>query len=211
LVGGCANPAYFLLAIWLWLTLLLGSGLTVDAPFHHTLSAKLALLAIFPALLIDLVRRLVERGAGLARQIATTIAVGTLVTLVAFANVRDNAQVHTACRAPEFTVLSYYMLQVQDQYQVYFISRHDSSLDYDAVNFLVPGNEGISLQGVPIRVQPEPPGKGMMFIIDPGCSSSIPGCPAGSTSWSNSSRCSRQVARSRTIRQTMACCSPARP
>jgi hypothetical protein len=166
------NPSYFLLAIWLWLTLLLGSILTTDAPFSPHLVGMLALLAIFPALFIDLVWRLLERAAGTAGRFGAVIAVGALVSVAAFANVRDYVQVHTVLLQPadEFTVLSYYMLQVQDQYQVYFISRHDSSLDYDTVNFLAPGNEGISLRDGPIVLQPRPPDKGMIFIIDPGLS-----------------------------------------
>ena len=44
---------YFLLAAWLWLTLLLGSVLTIDALFSPHIVVAIPVLFVFPALAVD--------------------------------------------------------------------------------------------------------------------------------------------------------------
>jgi 4-amino-4-deoxy-L-arabinose transferase-like glycosyltransferase len=162
------DSRYFLLSTWLWLTLLFGSVLTVDAPFSPHLVGMLPLLAIFPALFIETGWRAAERVGGSTSRILFGGAVAAVVGLAFVANVRDYTQVHTVQFQPAgfATVLSHYIRDINDRYHVYLISRPDTSLGYDTTRFLVPDLDGTDLGDGPLPLSPPKSGKGIAFIVE---------------------------------------------
>jgi 4-amino-4-deoxy-L-arabinose transferase-like glycosyltransferase len=171
-VGGFAlrlrDPRYFLLATWLWMTLLFGSVLTVDAPFSPRLVGMLPLLAIFPAIFVETGWKAAEQLGGCTGRMLMGSAAAAVVGLALVANVRDYTQVHVVQFQPAgfATVLSHYVSDINDRYHVYLISRPDTSLGYDTTRFLVPDLDGTDLRDGPLPSSPPPSGKGMAFIVE---------------------------------------------
>jgi hypothetical protein len=161
------HPAYFLISTWFWITLVLGSVFTVDAPFSPHLVGMLPLLASFPALFFESgwqsAKRLSPRwGNGLF----AVAAVG-IVGMALVANTRDYLEVHVVRLQPAgfAALLGRYVLEINDRYRVYLISWPQTSLHYETTRFLAPDVDGIDLGDGPIAPPPAPPGKGMAFIV----------------------------------------------
>jgi sugar lactone lactonase YvrE len=162
------HPAYVLVNAWLWLTLLLGSVLTVDAPFSPHLVGMLPVLALYPALFIESGWRSAEALFGRIGRSVGGAAIAGFIVAAAFANVNDYVNVHAAKLQPAgfSRVLSTFVSSVNDRYRVYLISRRDTSLDYETTKFLIPNVDGETLGDAPF-VPPAPPrDKGMAFLVE---------------------------------------------
>ena len=163
------RPAYLLVVSWFWLTLLLGSVLTVDAMFSPHIVAALGTLAILPALALDAGWQIV--GAVFdkwGKRVAVTL-VAAFSLLIAGANYIDYFQTHTNTMEPEsfFTVLSRYAEQVNDRYRLYLLADRDTSLRYDTARFLVPRIDGVDVRdsNLPMPLDRVPSNKGVVFIV----------------------------------------------
>lgn len=176
-VGGFAfrfrHWAYGLLVIWLWSTLILGSVLTLDAPFSPHLIGMLPVLAFLPALILDAGWRAGARLFGRVGHAACVACTLSILTAALVANVRDYLEVHVVQEQPAgfFTVLSRYARGVNGQYRLYLISRPDTSLAYETVRFLVPDLDGMDLRDAPLTHLPVPGAsavgtKGAAFIVE---------------------------------------------
>ncbi len=162
------QPRYFLLAMWLWLTLLLGSVMSVDAMFSPHIVALLGILAIFPALIVDTGwRGLADRFGKWGGRMGLAIAIAfALVTT--YANYVDYFFVHTSTMESPgfFTVLARYILTINDRYRVYLLADQDTSLRYDTTQFLIPHLDGVDARNFPLHLPLDriPAQKGVIFI-----------------------------------------------
>ena len=114
LAGGYANRSNFLLGMWLWLSLILGLILTVDAPFSPHMTGMLPLLGIYPALFVDAGWRSAERLKSTIARPAFAAFAGAVVMFALVANVRDYVQVHVVTMQPAgfATLLGRYIVDV---------------------------------------------------------------------------------------------------
>lgn len=158
-----------LLASWLWLTLLLGSVLTVDALDSTRVIVVLAVTALAPALVIDAGWRATAGRLGIVGSRFFAAFAVVLLLVAARANVIDYFTVHVRTMEPEgfYTVLSHYVLTVNGRYRVYLLGNHDVSLRYDTIHFLVPRVDGINLRDRPLSLPlaEVPERKGVVFIV----------------------------------------------
>ena len=162
------RPGPFLAGAWLWLTLLLGSVLTVDAAFSPRLVAAIGVFALLPALALDVGRcALVARFGGPGRVAAVGVA-GGIVLLSAIANVEGYFVTHELATGSGFyTTLARYAAGVNGRFRIYLLADADTSLGYDTVRFLVPDLDGVDVRDralfLPIR--PVPAEKGVTFVF----------------------------------------------
>jgi 4-amino-4-deoxy-L-arabinose transferase-like glycosyltransferase len=163
------QPAYFLLGMWLWLSLILGLILTVDAPFSPHMTGMLPLLGIYPALFVDAGWRSGERLKPTIARPAFAAFAGAVVMFALVANVRDYVQVHVVTLQPAgfATLLGRYIADVNARYRVYLISRRETSLTYDSTRFLAPNPDAEDLHDQPLTTLRRPTnGKGMAFVVE---------------------------------------------
>jgi 4-amino-4-deoxy-L-arabinose transferase-like glycosyltransferase len=158
---------YFLLTVWLWVPLVLGVMLTVDAPASPRMIVVLPVLAVFPALVVDAGWRATEQLSGRTGQVAFGALVVALGALILHANYHDyfQQQVTKLRVAGYFTLLSQYARHVNGRDRIYLVSA-DNSLGYDTVRFLVPHLDGEYLGPDPgLPLTGEPRGKGGAFVL----------------------------------------------
>jgi 4-amino-4-deoxy-L-arabinose transferase-like glycosyltransferase len=161
------NPSYILLSSWLLLTLVMGSVLTVDALSSPRIVSLLGILAIVPAFAIDVAWRGAAMNFGRwgGRTFAALVVGFGLV--VGRENYIDYFSLH-AKMAPAsfFTLLSQYVAQINDQYQVYLLADADTSLRYDTARFLLPNIDGVDVRDLPLPLPLDPPprNKGVVFV-----------------------------------------------
>ncbi len=162
------DPRHLLLAAWLWLTLLLGSVLTVDALFSPHLVPTLGVLALLPALALDVGwRSLVAQFGANGRKVAAA-AGACLLLLSGHANAVGVFVVHDRAMAPRFfTVLARYIGAVNARYRVYLVTDAETSLEYDTVRFLDPALDGVDVRDHPLDLPLDsiPARKGVAFVF----------------------------------------------
>jgi 4-amino-4-deoxy-L-arabinose transferase-like glycosyltransferase len=159
-----------LLAAWVWLTLFVGSVLTVDALFSPRVLAALPGLVLGPALLLEAT----WRGIGTLAGRRGTLAFGALVLVVLGlalqSNVHDYFDVQVTERAPadRFTLLAAYAQTLQDRYRLYTIGRDDWTLRYETPRFLVPNVDAVDVRNasLPLPLDRVPPDKGVAFLVE---------------------------------------------
>jgi|GEM_PF-5203933 len=162
------QPRYLLVAAWLILTLFLGSVMTIDALFSPHLAAALGILAMIPALAVDVAWRALVAGFGKPGRAIATVGTLALVVLCGYANAVDYFVIHNQAMAPNFfTVLARYVEAVNDRYQVYLLADADTSLRYDTVHFLDPSVDGVDVRNHPLNLPLArvPARKGIVFIF----------------------------------------------
>ncbi|MGH2459049.1 MAG: ArnT family glycosyltransferase [Chloroflexota bacterium] len=159
---------YFLLAAWLWLTLLLGSVLDLDALFSPHVVAMLGTLAVLPALVVEtgwraLASRRPDRGWRFGLPVVMVV-----VVLIGWSNYVDYFEVHVQTMEPPsfFTILARYVQTVNGRYRVYLLADRDTSLAYDTVHFLVPRIDGVNVRDFPLSLplRRVPDHKGVIFL-----------------------------------------------
>jgi len=162
------QPRYFLLAAWLWLTMLFGSALTVDAMFSPHVVALLGTIAVLPALVVEMGWRglagcFPARGWGMG-----LLFVDAVVFMVGWSNYVDYFEVHVKTMEPPgfFTVLARYVQGANERYRVYLLADRDTSLKYDTVRVLVPSIDGVDGRDFPLRLPLDriPDRKGVIFV-----------------------------------------------
>ena len=162
------QPSYFLIGAWFWLTLLLGSVMTVDALFSPHLAAALGILALLPALALDVGWRAQAAQFGArGRGVATAIGM-CLVLLSGYANAVGYFVIHDRAMAPQFfTVLARYTAAINDRYQIYLLADSDTSLNYDTIHFLTPNLDAVDVQDHPLALPLPtiPARKGVAFVF----------------------------------------------
>ncbi len=162
------TPRHFMLAGWFWLTLFLGSVLTVDALFSPRVIALLGVLAILPCLVIDLGWRALTGRFGATGAWGGGLLAAFFVGLTAASNAIGYFDLHVRTMEPEgfFTVLSRYVQPINGRYRVYLLADAETSLRYDTVRFLVPEIDGVNVRnrslGLPLDRLPA--AKGVVFI-----------------------------------------------
>jgi hypothetical protein len=163
-----------LLAAWVWLTLFVGSVLTVDALFSPRVLLALPAMTIGVALVLDRAWHGVSRLTGRAGTFAFALPVLAVVVLTLQANVHDFFDVQVVERQPAgpFTLLSTYAQTVADRYRIYAIGREDWSLanDYAPASFLLPNIDAVNVRSAPLSVplDPIPTSKGVAFLVENG-------------------------------------------
>lgn len=163
------QPRYFVLTSWLWLTLLFGSVLSLNALFSPHIVSAMGIICLFPALILDTGWRGMVALFGARGNRMYLALVALFVLLVARANYVDYFYIHaTTMEQPGFfTVLGDYVQTVNSRYQVYFLSDRDTSLRYQVMCLLVPNIDGVDVrnQALPLPLTRVPADKGVDFIV----------------------------------------------
>lgn len=158
---------YFLLFVWFWLTLILGSILTVDAMFSPRVIIVVPVLFLFPALFVDAGWRAAGALLGRFGGLAFALPVGAFLALSAQANYHAyfERHIHELQPAGINTILSRYIDAINDRYQIYLLG--NLSLRYDTEHFLIPNVDGVDVQASPLSVplQRIPAKKGVAFLV----------------------------------------------
>jgi 4-amino-4-deoxy-L-arabinose transferase-like glycosyltransferase len=159
---------YLLVAGWLWLTLLIGSVLTVDAPFSPRLVGVMPAVMLTAALFLETGWRQAERAFGRAGRFGGGLLSAGLLALALATNIRDYFGTHVNQHQPPgfFTVLSSYVGSINDDYRVYLVGRPDTSLAYDTPRFLLPDLDGADLRDRPLPLAQIPSEKGVAFLVE---------------------------------------------
>ncbi len=168
-----SEPRYFLFAAWAWLTLIVGSALTIEPPFTPRLVAMTGPLAVLPALVLDaswrgLAGALGRRGAAIG-----TALVVLLLGFVLHANYMDyfTVQVTTYQQPDRWVLLSRFIESINSRYRVFYVGdRPESSLTYQTARFLLPDLDGGDAPNllIPLRREQIPPDKGAAFLVEAG-------------------------------------------
>ncbi|MBI2940171.1 MAG: glycosyltransferase family 39 protein [Chloroflexi bacterium] len=163
---------YFLVASWLWLTLLTGAILTVDAPFSPRIIGVIPTLVILPALVVDAGWRAAATLFGRVGRYGFALPVAVFLALSLQANYRAYFDEHISKYQPAgfYSVLSAFVRQINDRYRVYLIGKADTSLKYDTPHFLLPEVDGVDVrnQSLVLPLQRIPSNKGIAFLVDYG-------------------------------------------
>jgi hypothetical protein len=161
-----------MLAGWVWLTLFVGSVMTVDALFSPRVLAALPGLVLGPALMLDKAWRAVTRLAGRLGTYAFALPVIALLALALQANVHDYFDVQIVDRQPagRFTLLTEYAQNITDRYRLYAIGHGDWSFTSDVPRFLLPDADAVNVRNGPLAL-PLPPvrvptNKGVAFLVE---------------------------------------------
>jgi hypothetical protein len=163
-----SQATYTFLAAWIWLMLVLGSILTVDAPFAPRLIAVIPALMLLPAIVLESGWRGVERSFGARVPQVTSAGAGLVLLLALVANFHDYFGVHVVQYQPAGfnTTLARRILAENDRYRFYLMAP-GSSLGYETIRFLVPVVDGADAgdPAFPLPVRDATPGKGAEFIL----------------------------------------------
>ena len=161
-----------LLAGWVWLTLFVGSVLTVDALFSPRVLLTLPALAIGAALVLDSAWHGVSRLAGQGGTRAFAVPVLAVLGLALQANVHDYFDVQVVDREPagRFTLLANYAQTIADRYRMYAIGREDWSLTNEPTRFLLPSADAVNVRNTSLALPLAaiPADKGVAFLVENG-------------------------------------------
>jgi hypothetical protein len=151
---------YFLLGIWVALTLLFGAILTIDAPFSPRMVIVLPALILVAALAIDAILSAVAVVAGSRARVAMLLTFVVLGGLIASANHREyfDRFATEPHRYDAITEASFFMDRLPPDSYVLFLNGTES-IAYETPRFLSPnvrgedrssefGTPGLSLEGV---------------------------------------------------------------
>jgi streptogramin lyase len=158
----------FLVALWFWATLLLGSVFTVDAVFSPRLSAALPILFVFPALFLGAFGGALRRAFGRAGAVLAALGFAVFAALAARDNVHQYFTVHPTQQAATFySVLARHVAAVNDDYQVYLFGDADHSLSFSTPLFLLPNIDGADVGPgmLPLPLERIPATKGVEFLV----------------------------------------------
>jgi 4-amino-4-deoxy-L-arabinose transferase-like glycosyltransferase len=159
-----------LLASWVWLTLGIGSVLTIDALFSPRVLLALPALVLGPALILDRAWGAVTSLAGRVGTYVFGVLATVLVGLALLGNVHDYFDVQVVERQPasRFTLLAGYASAHGDGYRLYAIGRDDFSLTSEAARFLVPNADAVNVRNAPLLLPLEriPATKGVAFLVE---------------------------------------------
>jgi hypothetical protein len=161
-----------LLAGWVWLTLFVGSVLTVDALFSPRVLLALPALAIGAALVLEHAWQGVSRLAGRAGTLAFALPVVAVLGLALQANALDFFDVQVVERQPagRFTVLATYAQTIADHYRMYAIGREDWALTNEPARFLLPNADAVNVRNASLALPLPaiPADKGVAFLVENG-------------------------------------------
>lgn len=167
-----AERQYFLLAAWIVLTLIIGSVLTIDAPFAPRLVALIPALLVLPALALDAAWRGITTAFGRSGSLAFGVVVVLLLALALTSNSRGYFDRYVNREQPRdfHTELAYYLRSTGTAYRYYLIGVDGPSLRYDTPHFLAPDIEGTDVGSRPLAlpIRDVPRGKGLVFIVESG-------------------------------------------
>ncbi|HLZ29313.1 MAG TPA: glycosyltransferase family 39 protein [Chloroflexota bacterium] len=162
----------FLLATWVWLTLVAGSVLTIDALFSPRVLPALPALMLGPALILDRAWLAVSSLAGRLGTYLFAVPVVVLLGLALQANVHDYFDVQVIDRQPagRFTLLAEYASGVEDRYRLYAIGSGDWSFASEAPRFVVPTADVVNVRNgpLPLPLDHIPASNGVAFIVENG-------------------------------------------
>jgi 4-amino-4-deoxy-L-arabinose transferase-like glycosyltransferase len=163
------RPKYTLLNAWVWLTLIVGGALTIDAPFSPRLLVVLPALVILAAIALEGGWATAERVfARRGRAVFGAITGGVLMLALA-ANYHDYFNLHIVYHQPagSSTVLSRFVRDVSQGYRVYLVGPTELALGYDTQRFLIPNADAMEVPdgriGIPLTSPPER--KGAVFVF----------------------------------------------
>lgn len=166
-----ARASMFFVASWFWLSLVIGSVLTVDAMFSPRMIALVPVPFVFAALAVDLGwRGLAAIGGRNGRALALALLV-PLIWLAASANYHNYFAVFPVkMPAGFFTAAGRYLAETNDRYQGYLIGRPSTRVTHETLRFLVPDLDAVQMkdESLPLPPNAVPRDKGIVFIIEPG-------------------------------------------
>jgi hypothetical protein len=159
-----------LLAAWVWLALLIGSVLTVDALFSPRVLVVLPALVMGPALLLERAWQAISYLSGRVGTYIGAAAVSVILVLAFRANIHDYFDVQVVDRQPanQFTRLADYSATIADSYRLVAIGTDSWSLQSEAPRFLVPQADATNIRNQPLRLPLDviPPTRGVAFLVE---------------------------------------------
>jgi 4-amino-4-deoxy-L-arabinose transferase-like glycosyltransferase len=162
------SPRHFLLASWFWLTIGLGSVLTLDALFATHIIGLLGVLAILPCLVIDLGQRALTGRFGVRGAWGAGLMAAFFCGLVITSNAIGYFDRHVRTMEPEgfFTVLARYVQPINGHSRVYLFGDANTPLLHETVRFLVPQIDGVNVRNraLPVPLDRVPAAKGVVFV-----------------------------------------------
>ena len=161
---------FFLIWIWIWFTLLVGSVPAGDALFAPHLVAMLAVLSLLPAITVDYVWRGFAQRFGPTGNRMFTIPIVVLLILIGYGNYVGYFVLHPKMQPSDFqTTLAQYLETTRQNYRAYALAG-ENSLDYPTIQFLVPNLDGVNVHDrpLPLPIQRVPFDKGIVFIVGSG-------------------------------------------
>ena len=181
---------YFLLAAWFWLTIVVGSILTIDALSSLRTLVLLPAILLMAALALDAGWRGLVAGDGLLGRVAAVALVAVTLLVAGRANVVDYFEHHVVRAAPAgfYTILARHILATNDRYRVYLIARPELSMAHETPAYLAPGLDGVDVRGQPLSLPlphiPRREGGGLRGDLRTARSGPTPGRhPVGLSRW----------------------------
>ena len=166
----------FLLASWVWLTLVAGSVLTVDALFSPRVLPALPALVLGPALLLDRAWLALSSLVGRLGTALFAVPVAVLLGLALQSNVHDYFDVQVIERQPagRFTLLASYAAAIDAHYRLYAVGGDDWSFASETPRFVVPNADVVNIRNGPLALPLDhiPASKGVAFLVENGASDS---------------------------------------
>ena len=166
----------FLLASWVWLTLVAGSVLTVDALFSPRVLLALPALVLGPALILDRAWLAVTSLAGRLGTYLLAVPVVVVLGLALQSNVHDYFDVQVIERQPagRFTLLASYAATIEAHYRLYAVGGDDWSFASETPRFVVPDADVVNIRNGPLALPLDhiPTSKGVAFLVESGASDS---------------------------------------
>jgi hypothetical protein len=160
---------FFLVASWIWLTLLLGSVMTGGAPSAPRIIGVMPALMIAAALMVEMGWRLTTACWGRRGELLFAAPVAALAVLALVANYRDYFELHVVLEQPAgfYTVLGRTIQRLNGEYRVYLISKEFTTFRYATPRFFTPNLDGDTLGDRPfaLPLREIPPEKGVAFMI----------------------------------------------
>jgi hypothetical protein len=162
----------FLLASWVWLTLVAGSVLTIDALFAPRVLPALPALVLGPALILDRAWLAVTSLTGRLGTYLVAVPVVVLLGLALQANLHDYFDVQVIERQPagRFTLLASYATTIDARYRLYAVGSPDWSFASETPRFVVPEADVLNIRdgqlGLPLDHIPA--SKGVAFLVENG-------------------------------------------
>jgi len=161
---------HFFLNLWFWSIVVVGSILTIDAPFTPRLAGLVPVLFIFAGLALDKTWEQLSQAFGTKgkRYFASVIAL--ILLLIAYTNSDAYLNRYIGQQKPmsASTELARYIHSLGPEYRTYLLGAPHLYFGFGTIRFIAQGSEGVDVYNVadeiPIRSEVE---KGVAFILLP--------------------------------------------
>jgi len=161
---------HFFLNLWFWATIVMGSILTVDAPFTPRLVGMIPVLFVFAGLALDKTREQLSQACKPKWKRCFTLVTALTLLLIAYTNGDAYLNRYIGEQKPmsDKTELARYIHSLGPEYRTYLLGAPGLYFGFGTIRFIARGSEGVDVYNVadeiPIRSEVE---KEAVFILLP--------------------------------------------